>query len=224
IERETGKRMSEIISDSFSENPVAVFSGPNHAEEIARGLPAAATIGCSNIAIGEALQHTFSNERFRCYTNEDVAGIELGGALKNIFAIAAGVAAGLKLGDNAISALVTRALAEMIRLGTQLGGNPDTFPGLSGLGDLMTTCFSPHSRNQRIGVALGTGQKLQDAVEQLGMVAEGVPNTRSIYEAARRVDARTPIIDVVYAMLYEDVPPAEALDRLFRQSPRNEVG
>ena len=224
IERETGKRMSEIISDSFSENPVAVFSGPNHAEEIARGLPAAATIGCSNIAIGEALQHTFSNERFRCYTNEDVAGIELGGALKNIFAIAAGVAAGLKLGDNAISALVTRALAEMIRLGTQLGGNPDTFPGLSGLGDLMTTCFSPHSRNQRIGMALGKGQKLQDAVEKLGMVAEGVPNTRSIYEAARRVDARTPIIDVVYAMLYEDVPPAEALDRLFRQSPRNEVG
>jgi len=224
IERETGKRMSEIISDNFPENPVAVFSGPNHAEEIARGLPAAATIGCSDLSIGEALQHTFSNERFRCYTNEDVAGVELGGALKNIFAIAAGVASGLKLGDNAISALVTRALAEMIRLGTQLGGKPDTFPGLSGLGDLMTTCFSPHSRNQRIGVALGKGQKLQEAVAELGMVAEGVPNTRSIYEAARRVEARTPIIDVVYAMLYEDVPPAEALDRLFRQSPRNEVG
>ena len=224
IERETGKRMSEIISDNFPDNPVAVFSGPNHAEEIARGLPAAATIGCSDIAIGEALQHSFANERFRCYTNEDVAGIELGGALKNIFAIAAGVASGLQLGDNAISALVTRALAEMIRLGTQLGGNPDTFPGLSGLGDLMTTCFSPHSRNQRIGVALGKGQKLEEAVKELGMVAEGVPNTRSIYEAARRVNARTPIIDVVYAMLYEDVPPAEGLDRLFSQSPRNEVG
>ncbi|MDA7880682.1 NAD(P)-dependent glycerol-3-phosphate dehydrogenase [Akkermansiaceae bacterium] len=224
IERETGKRMSEIISDNFPDNPVAVFSGPNHAEEIARGLPAAATIGCSETDIGEALQHSFSNDRFRCYTNEDVAGIELGGALKNIFAIAAGVAAGLELGDNAISALVTRALAEMIRLGTQLGGNPETFPGLSGLGDLMTTCFSPHSRNQRIGVALGKGRKLHEAVAELGMVAEGVPNTRSIYEAARRVDARTPIIDVVYAMLYEDVPPAEALDRLFSLSPRNEVG
>ena len=133
------------------------------------------------------------------------------------------LAMGLKLGDNAISALVTRALAEMTRLGTDLGGKTETFAGLSGLGDLIATCFSVHSRNHKVGLALGQGKKLEKAVAELGMVAEGVPNTRSIYEAARRVNARTPILDVVYAMLYQDVPPAEALDRLFRQTPRKEV-
>ena len=141
-----------------------------------------------------------------------------------VFAIAAGVATGLKLGDNAISALVTRSLAEMTRLGTALGGHTETFAGLSGLGDLIATCFSVHSRNHKVGLALGHGKKLQEAVEELGMVAEGVPNTRSIYEAARRVNARTPIVDVVYAMLYQDVPPAEALDRLFSRTLRHEVG
>jgi len=224
IERETGKRMSQIIADSFPDNPIAVLSGPNHAEEIALGLPAAATIGCPDLAVGESLQEVFSTERFRSYTNQDVAGIELGGAIKNVFAIAAGVATGLKLGDNAISALVTRSLAEMTRLGTTLGGETETFAGLSGLGDLIATCFSVHSRNHKVGLALGQGKKLQEAVEELGMVAEGVPNTRSIYEAARRVNARTPILDVVYAMLYQDVPPAEALDRLFSRSLRHEVG
>ena len=223
IERETGKRMSQIIADNFPGNPIAVLSGPNHAEEIALGLPAAATIGCADLEVGESLQEAFSADRFRSYTNQDIAGIELGGAIKNVFAIAAGVAMGLKLGDNAISALVTRSLAEMTRLGTTLGGQTETFAGLSGLGDLIATCFSTHSRNHKVGVALGHGKKLQEAVEELGMVAEGVPNTLSIYEAARRVDARTPILDVVYAMLYQDVPPAEALDRLFSRSPRQEV-
>lgn len=224
IERETGKRMSQIIADSFPINPIAVLSGPNHAEEIAIGLPAAATIGCADLTVGESLQETFSTERFRSYTNHDVAGIELGGAIKNVFAIAAGVATGLKLGDNAISALVTRSLAEMTRLGTTLGGETETFAGLSGLGDLIATCFSVHSRNHKVGLALGHGKKLHEAVEELGMVAEGVPNTRSIYEAARRVNARTPIVDVVYAMLYQDVPPAKALDRLFSRTLRHEVG
>ncbi len=223
IERETGKRMSQIIGEKFPENPIAVLSGPNHAEEIAQGLPAAATIGCSDEEVGEALQDVFANERFRSYTNHDIAGIELGGAIKNVFAIASGVAMGLKLGDNAISALVTRALAEMTRLGTDLGGQTETFAGLSGLGDLIATCFSVHSRNHKVGLALGHGKTLEEAVSTLGMVAEGVPNTRSIYEAARRVGSRTPILDVVYAMLYENVPPAEALDRLFRSTPRKEV-
>ena len=224
IERESGKRMSQIIADNFPENPIAVLSGPNHAEEIALGLPAAATIGCIDLSVGEVLQEVFSADRFSSYTNQDIAGIELGGAIKNVFAIAAGVANGLNLGDNAISALVTRSLAEMTRLGTILGGQTETFAGLSGLGDLLATCFSSHSRNHKVGLALGRGKKLQEAVEELGMVAEGVPNTLSIYEAARRVNARTPILDVVYAMLYQDVPPAEGLDRLFSRSPRQEVG
>ncbi len=222
IELDSGKRMSQIIADSFPLNPIAVLSGPNHAEEIAQGLPAAVTIGCHGNQLGEALQEIFANERFRSYTNQDVAGIELGGAIKNVFAIAAGVAVGLKLGDNANSALVTRALAEMTRLGTDLGGQPETFAGLSGLGDLIATCFSVHSRNHKIGLALGQGKSLEQAVAELGMVAEGVPNTRSIYEAARRGNTRTPILDVVYAMLYQKVPPAEALDQLFRRSPRKE--
>jgi len=223
IELETGSRMSQIISESFPSNPIAVLSGPNHAEEIAIGLPAAATIGCADLNLGQSLQEIFSNDRFRSYTNQDIAGIELGGAIKNVFAIAAGVAVGLKLGDNAISALVTRALAEMTRLGSALGGQTETFAGLSGLGDLLATCFSEHSRNHKVGLALGRGQTLEEAVNALGMVAEGVPNTRSIYEAARRVQARTPILDVVYAMLYQGVAPAVALDRLFSRSPRQET-
>ena len=224
IERETGKRMSQVIEDHFPKNPIAVLSGPNHAEEIALGLPAAVTIGCADLSLGEKLQHAFSADRFRAYTNPDLAGMELGGAIKNVFAIAAGVARGLNLGDNAISALVTRALAEMTRLGTDLGGDPETFAGLSGLGDLIATCFSEHSRNHRVGLALGQGKSLQEATDGLGMVAEGVPNTRSIYETASRVGCRTPILDVVYAMLYEAVPPAVALDRLYSQSPRQELG
>lgn len=223
IELTTGKRMSQVIADSFPDNPIAVFSGPNHAEEIAAGLPAAATIGCPDETTATALQHLFTTDRFRSYTNPDLAGIELGGAIKNVFAIAAGVTMGLKLGDNAISALVTRALAEMTRLGTALGGQPETFAGLSGLGDLIATCFSVHSRNHKVGLALGQGKTLEEAVGELGMVAEGVPNTRSIYQAARRAKVRTPILDAVHAVLYEDVPAAGALDRLFRQPPRQEV-
>ncbi len=222
IELESSKRMSQVIADSFPRNPITVLSGPNHAEEIAQGLPAAVTIGCRDLKVGEALQEIFSNDRFRSYTNQDIAGVELGGAIKNVYAIAAGVAMGLRLGDNAISALVTRALAEMTRLGTDLGGRSETFAGLSGLGDLIATCFSEHSRNHKVGLALGQGKTLQQVVDDLGMVAEGVPNTRSIYEAARRVNARTPILDVVYAVLYQNIPPAAALDRLFRRTPRKE--
>ncbi|MDB4500626.1 NAD(P)-dependent glycerol-3-phosphate dehydrogenase [Akkermansiaceae bacterium] len=222
IERESGKRMTEIIADSFPNNPIAAFSGPNHAEEIARELPAAATIGCPSPEVGPALRDLFSTPRFRAYTNDDVAGVELGGALKNIFAIAAGVASGLNLGDNAIAALATRSLAEMVRLGSALGGKPETFTGLSGVGDMITTFFSKHSRNHRVGLALAAGKSLDEAVEELGMVAEGVPNTLSIYEAARKVGIRTPIIDVVYGMLYEDIPPAVALNKLYEQAPRGE--
>lgn len=222
IERDSGKRMTEIISEFFPDHPIAAFSGPNHAEEIARELPAAATIGCPSADVGSALRDTFSTPRFRAYTNDDVAGVELGGALKNIFAIAAGVAGGLKLGDNAIAALATRSLAEMVRLGSAMGGKAETFTGLSGVGDMITTFFSKHSRNHRVGLALAAGKTLDEAVADLGMVAEGVPNTLSIHEVARRIGVRTPIIDIVYGMLYENIPPAVALNRLYEQAPRDE--
>jgi glycerol-3-phosphate dehydrogenase (NAD(P)+) len=164
----------------------------------------------------------FTLPNFRTYTSDDIAGVELGGAVKNVYAIAAGMAHGLGLGDNAVAALVTRALAEMTRLGTALGGRTETFSGLSGVGDLIVTCFSEHSRNHRVGLALGHGQSLEQAVSSLGMCAEGVPNTLSIHDAARKAGVRTPIIDAVYSILYQNKPAAEAMHDLLNRDPRPE--
>jgi len=223
IEHNTGERMSEIIHDMLPENPLAALSGPNHAEEVSRGLTSCAVIGSQDESLSTELQGIFTAPFFRSYTSSDIAGMELGGAIKNVFAIAAGIAAGLKLGDNAIAALVTRGLAEMIRLGTALGGTPETFTGLSGIGDLMVTCYSPHSRNNRVGKALGKGGKLDDIIANLGMVAEGVPNTRSIYNVARKANIRTPLIDAVYAILYENRSAQEVLKELLNSDMRKET-
>ena len=222
IEKQTGDRMSQVLRQIFPDNPVAALSGPNHAEEIAAGLATCAVIGCEDQPLAVALQELFTFPHFRSYTSDDLAGIEFGGAVKNIYAIAAGMAHGLGLGDNAVAALVTRALAEMTRLGTALGGRTETFCGLSGVGDLIVTCFSPHSRNHRVGLALGSGKSLDEAVTSLGMVAEGVPNTLSIHEAARRINVRTPIIDAVYAILYEGKPAPHAMKELLSRDPRPE--
>jgi glycerol-3-phosphate dehydrogenase (NAD(P)+) len=222
IEKSTGDRMSQILGEALPRNPVAVLSGPNHAEELAIGQPACAVIGCGDIAVADALQELFSLPQFRPYTSTDLAGIELGGAIKNVYAIAAGIAHGLGLGDNAVAALVTRALAEMTRLGVALGGRIETFAGLSGVGDLLVTCFSEHSRNHRVGLALGSGKSLAEAIQDLGMVAEGVPNTLSIHEASRRAGVRTPIIDAVHSILYLEKPAAEALMELLSRDTRTE--
>lgn len=222
IEKLTGDRMSQILGSVFPGNPVAVLSGPNHAEEIAIGQPACAVIGSENSGVADELQELFTLPHFRPYTSSDIAGIELGGAIKNVYAIAAGIAHGLGLGDNAVAALVTRALAEMSRLGVALGGRIETFSGLSGVGDLLVTCFSEHSRNHRVGVALGKGKTLEEAIATLGMVAEGVPNTLSIHGAARRAGVRTPIIDAVHSILYEGNPAANALMELFSRDTRTE--
>lgn len=222
VEMETGERMSEILRDVFPESPIAVLSGPNHAEEIARGMATCAVIGSADTELACRLQELFTLPHFRSYTSDDVAGLEFGGAIKNIYAIAAGMAHGLGLGDNAVAALVTRALAEMTRLGTALGAQPETFAGLSGVGDLIVTCFSEHSRNHRVGLAIGRGDTLEAAVAALGMVAEGVPNTRSIHQLARRNQARTPIIDAVHRVLYEGQPAAEAMRELLNRDPRPE--
>ncbi len=222
IEKSTGERMSQVLRDVFPENPVAILSGPNHAEEIAAGMATCAVIGSSDHALAVRLQELFTLPHFRSYTSDDLAGIEFGGAVKNVYAIAAGMAHGLGLGDNAVAALVTRALAEMTRLGVALGGRIETFSGLSGVGDLIVTCFSEHSRNHRVGLALGSGKSLEEAVAALGMVAEGVPNTLSIYEAARRADVRTPIIDSVYAILYQGKSAPLAMKELLTRDPRPE--
>jgi glycerol-3-phosphate dehydrogenase (NAD(P)+) len=222
IALETGERMSEILHRIFPANPVAVLSGPNHAEEIARGMATCAVIGAADEALALRLQELFTLPHFRSYTSDDVAGLEFGGAIKNIYAIAAGMAHGLGLGDNAVAALVTRALAEMTRLGTALGARAETFSGLSGVGDLIVTCFSEHSRNHRVGLALGRGDSLDAAVAALGMVAEGVPNTRSIHALARRNSVRTPIIDAVFRILYEGQSAAVAMRELLSRDPRPE--
>jgi glycerol-3-phosphate dehydrogenase (NAD(P)+) len=222
IERNTGERMSEILRDVFPDNPIGVLTGPNHAEEIALDLVTCAVVASENAELADALQELFTLPHFRVYTSSDVAGAELGGAVKNVYAIAAGMAHGLGLGDNAVAALVTRALAEMTRLGVALGGHKDTFAGLSGVGDLIVTCFSEHSRNHRVGLALGKGKTLEEAVASLGMCAEGVPNTLSIYEMAKQLGVRTPIIDAVYSVLYEGKATALAMRDLLDRDPRPE--
>jgi glycerol-3-phosphate dehydrogenase (NAD(P)+) len=223
IEVESGARMSEIIASHFPNNPLAVLSGPNHAEEVSAKLATCAVVGSASEELACALQDLLFRPYFRAYTSADVAGIELGGAIKNVYAIAAGIAQGLGLGDNAIAAVVTRGLLEMTRLGTALGGQPETFGGLSGVGDLMCTCYSRHSRNNRVGRALGQGAKLDDVVASLGMIAEGVINTRSVHSAATRAGVSTPLIDAVHAVLYEGKPAVHALRDLFQRDPRREM-
>lgn len=222
IEKSTGDRMSQVLREIFPANPIAILSGPNHAEEIAAGMATCAVIGSEDHDLAVRLQELLMFPHFRSYTSDDLAGIEFGGAVKNVYAIAAGMAHGMGLGDNAVAALVTRALAEMTRLGTALGGRIETFSGLSGLGDLIVTCFSKHSRNHRVGLAMGRGETLEQAVTALGMVAEGVPNTLSIYETARRTGVRTPIIDSVYSILYEGKPASLAMKELLCRDARPE--
>ena len=222
IEMGTGLRMTQILEEVVPHHRAAVLSGPNHAEEVARCLAAAAVVGARDAETRDALQQFFTLPWFRTYTSDDVIGIEWGGAVKNVFAIAAGIAEGLGLGDNARAALVTRGLAEMTRIGTAAGGRFQTFQGLSGIGDLIVTCYSSHSRNHRVGRLLGEGQRLDDIVAGMNMVAEGVPNTESIHDAARRHGVRTPIIDQMYGILYEGKPCAAALTELLSRDPRAE--
>jgi glycerol-3-phosphate dehydrogenase (NAD(P)+) len=218
VERGSGLRMSEIIAEFFPHNPVAVLSGPSHAEEVVQKMPTAIVLGSARDNVRSRLQQAFATSFFRPYTSDDVAGIELGGALKNIFALAAGVSDGLGLGDNSKAALITRALAELIRLGVALGGKRETFQGLSGIGDLMVTCFSRHSRNRAVGERLGKGERLADIIASMNMVAEGVPTTYSAHECARRLGIDTPIIDQMRILLDGTLSPREvALNLITRE-------
>ena len=222
IEHGTGMRMSQILSENFPSHPVAVLSGPNLAIEVARGLPTATVLGCADTDCAVQLQAILGSPRFRIYTSDEVVGIELGGALKNVFALSAGVSDGLGLGDNSKAALVTRCLAELLRLGTAMGGNARTFYGLSGVGDLIATCFSQHSRNRKVGERIGRGESLGEITSGMQMVAEGIPTTKSAFECGRRFEVDTPIIDQVHAMLYEDKPPAKALTDLLHREQKPE--
>ena len=224
IEHGTGLRMTEVLHEIFPDNTVAVLSGPNLAAEVSRDLPSAAVLGCCNPQCAEELQSYLGSERFRIYSSDETIGIELGGALKNVFAIAAGASDGFGLGDNSKAALVTRGLAELLRLGTAMGGNPRTFYGLSGAGDLIATCFSQLSRNRRVGERLGRGETVEQIIASTQTVAEGIPTAKSAFECARRLQIETPIIDQIYSVVHEAKPPAHAMQELLARDQKAERG
>jgi glycerol-3-phosphate dehydrogenase (NAD(P)+) len=222
IEHGTGLRMSQILAELFPGHIAAVLSGPNLAVEVARQLPTATVLGCVDMDCASGLQTYLGSSRFRIYRSAEVVGIELGGALKNVFALPAGVSDGLGLGDNSKAALVTRSLAELLRLGTAMGGEPNTFYGLSGAGDLIATCFSQHSRNRTVGERLGRGESLDQITSSMQMVAEGIPTTKSAYDCARKLNIETPIIDQVHALLYEGKAPLQGLRELLQRDQKAE--
>jgi glycerol-3-phosphate dehydrogenase (NAD(P)+) len=223
IEHDSGKLMTQILEECLPGRAVGVLSGPNHAVEIAQGIPAASVIGTAETGLLEPLREVFSLPAFRPYSSDDVTGIQLGGALKNIFAIAAGVSDGFKMGDNAKAGLVTRALAEMMRLGVALGGRQETFFGLSGIGDLMVTCFSKHSRNRMVGERIGRGEAPAGIEKSMAMVAEGVPTARGAWQCALRLGIEAPITREVQAVLHENKPPHEAMWELLGRPPKSET-
>ena len=219
IENETGARMSEVIAEELKTDRVVVLSGPSHAEEVGRGVPTAVVVAGPNAAL---VQRVFMNERFRIYTHDDVIGVELGGALKNVIAIAAGVCDGIGFGDNTKAALCTRGLAEMARLGAALGARRETFFGLSGIGDLIVTAFSKHSRNRGFGERLGQGETAEQIVSSTQMVAEGVKTAKSAWQLAQRHGVDVPITREVFAILYEGKSPKQAVRDLMTREAKPE--
>lgn len=223
IENETLKRPSEIIAGVLGARRIGVISGPSHAEEVARGLPATVVAASRSIALTKEIQVAFMNERFRIYTNSDIIGVEMGGALKNIIAIAAGVCDGLRLGDNAKSALLSRGLVEIARLGTALGARKSTFFGLSGLGDLITTCISPFGRNREVGIRLGRGETLKKILGSMQKVAEGIWTTKSALALAKKYEVEMPVTTEVYNVLFKDKKPLTAVKDLMTRQPKSEA-
>lgn len=221
IENATFRRPSEIIGDVLATDRLAVLSGPSHAEEVARGLPTSLVLAAEDMQLAVWAQQRFGTDRFRVYTNTDLVGVELAGALKNVLGIAAGICDGLGFGDNAKAALLTRGLVEMTRFGVAHGAEPATFAGLAGVGDLITTCFSPHGRNRRVGHRLGQGEPLADVLAG-PQVAEGVTTSRSAYERSRRTDLDTPIMSAVYQVLHEGKPPLAAVQELMTRRLKDE--
>ena len=223
IELDSWLRISQIMEQELGRINYVDLSGPSHAEEVARGVPTAVTAAGENIEHAKFVQQALMNDRFRVYTSGDVIGLELGGAVKNVFAIAAGIIDGMKLGDNPKAALMARGIAEMGRLGEALGGKRATFSGLSGIGDLIVTCCSGHSRNRHVGEELGRGKKLDEILKDMGMVvAEGVPTAKGIRVLAQKSNVQIPIIDEIYSVLYENRPAKDAIISLMTRSAKTE--
>jgi glycerol-3-phosphate dehydrogenase (NAD(P)+) len=223
IEEGTFLRLSQIVKELIPDNIVSVMSGPSHAEEVAIGLPTTNVIACEDMNVARMLQKAFMNDRFRIYTNPDVIGVELGGALKNVIALCAGISDGLGYGDNTKAALMTRGIAEITRLGVALGGKAETFAGLSGIGDLIVTCTSMHSRNRRAGILIGQGKTLEEAQNEVKMVVEGAKTTIAAYGLAKKMNVEMPIVNEAYAVLFEHKPAKEAVIDLMNRSMVDEL-
>jgi glycerol-3-phosphate dehydrogenase (NAD(P)+) len=222
IEIDTFRRPTEILAELTGPRPLAVLSGPSHAEEVARQLPATVVVASRDEELAKKVQQSLVTERFRIYTNADVVGVELAGALKNVIGVAAGICDGLGCGDNAKAALLTRGLAEMTRFGVALGAEPVTFAGLAGMGDLITTCTSSHGRNRAVGLRLAKGERPADILASMTQVAEGVYTAKSVHEKAAAMDLPMPISTEVYRVIYEGKDPRRAVQDLMVRAPKSE--
>ena len=222
FEKETLKTLDEVILDELPTAKVGALSGPSHAEEVSIAIPTVLVIASKHKEILEMIQDTFMCTEMRIYTSNDIKGVELGGALKNIIAFCAGVAAGIGLGDNTFAALVTRGLGELTRLGVALGGEKETFYGLSGLGDLIVTCLSEHSRNRKAGKLIGQGKTLEETKKEVGMVIESIDNIEVAYELGRKNNVYMPIVETVYQVLYENLDPKQAVKNLMTREKKSE--
>ena len=224
IERDTALSMTQVIERELGgKGRTAALSGPSHAEEVGRGIPTGCVAAAGDLETAQLVQDVFMSPRFRVYTNEDLVGVELGGALKNVLALCCGVSDGMGLGDNTKALLMTRGMTEMARLGVAMGGRKETFAGLSGMGDLIVTCTSMHSRNRRCGILIGQGRTPQEAMEEVGAVVEGYFAALSAHQLAEKVGVDMPICACAYHVLYGDQPLRSAVERLMRRSKRREV-
>lgn len=222
FEKESLKTLDEVIKEELPNVRLGVLSGPSHAEEVSVAIPTVLVIASEDEEILKMIQNTFMSPEMRIYTSHDVKGVELGGALKNIIAFCAGVASGIGLGDNTFAALITRGLSELSRLGVILGGEKDTFYGLSGLGDLIVTCLSEHSRNRKAGKLIGQGKTLEEAKKEVGMVIESIDNIEVAYELGRMNNVYIPIIETVYRVIYEKLDPKQAVNELMTRDKKSE--
>ena len=216
-------RMSEVIKDVLPEQKVVILSGPTLAREVLEGKPTAASVACEDMNVAEFVQRACNvPNKFRLYTNSDVIGVELGGSLKNVIAIASGFAHSMDLGDNCMGSLLTRGMAEIVRLSVKLGANPSTLYGLSGMGDLIATCSSPYSRNYTVGSLLGQGKKINDILAELGSVAEGVKTSKAVCDLAEKLGEEVPVSSAIYEAVYTDITPQEVLSKLMNRKLKEE--
>lgn len=224
IEKDTAKRLTEIIEEEIAGKcPVVALSGPSHAEEVGRKVPTGCVAASKDMKAAEKVQDVFMNPRFRVYTNTDVTGVELGAALKNVLALCCGISDGMGLGDNTKALLMTRGMTEMARLGVAMGGHKETFAGLSGMGDLIVTCTSMHSRNRRCGILIGQGKPVEEAIKEVGATVEGYFAALSAHQLAKKMGVEMPICASAYAVLYEGQPVELVVEQLMTRSKRREV-